>query len=87
VHGANFGIYTDGSRIVPARRSSILRPTDVFYDYLAVIARYREPILRVFDVVNTRFGNMVQAIRIYGELYGGGNSAVYTKYSVKLHVN
>ncbi|AKR16074.1 RNA ligase [Citrobacter phage IME-CF2] len=78
IHGANFSLITsDGEKVIPAKRSGEILPTEQFYGCEPVVARYAPAIRKLWDVINTAqqvSGIYVDSlvIQVYGEFAGRG---------------
>lgn len=72
IHGANFGFITNGTEVVCSKRNGLLRPDEDFYNYQPVREKYREAVLRCWEIVRGRgLNEAAAALTIYGELFGG----------------
>lgn len=78
IHGANFSLMTsDGEKVIPAKRSGEILPTEQFYGCEPVVARYAPAIRKLWDVLNTaqQVSGIYDAplvIQVYGEFAGRG---------------
>ena len=71
IHGANFGIYFDGTEIRCAKRTGFLGQDDSFYNYKEVIDANRKAVENLFQLILSTNQSALSVI-IYGELFGGG---------------
>ena len=70
IDGANFCFIYDNKNIQYARRTSILKEDENFFDYQKIINKYNNQIIQIFN--NTKlFYPQLLSINVYGELYGG----------------
>ena len=65
LHGANFSFWCDGSEVKVASRSQFVDGT--FYNCQAVINKYSDSVMNLFNVLQGEHKELV----IYGELFGG----------------
>lgn len=78
IHGANFSLMTsDGEKVIPAKRSGEILPTEQFYGCEPVVARYAPAIRKLWDVLTTaqQVSGIYDAplvIQVYGEFAGRG---------------
>lgn len=70
VHGANFSLITNGKEIKSAKRTSLLKDTDSFYNHTLVKDLYNTKMLSLYYAVKTKFPN-TKTITVFGELFGG----------------
>ncbi|BAZ17962.1 hypothetical protein NIES4071_98430 [Calothrix sp. NIES-4071] len=70
IHGANFGITTDGVRIDFAKRKELLQPGEDFFGYLDKKPQLEVQVKEVFNILQTKIPGLQRAT-IYGELFGG----------------
>eukprot|EP00727_Mastigamoeba_balamuthi_P002606 m51a1_g12342 hypothetical protein (553) ;mRNA; r:512680-514852 len=74
-HGANFSLLCTsthaGVAVTAAKRKAVLRSSDHFFDFEAVLTRYTDAAKRAFELVRSRLGQQVDRVQIYGELIGG----------------
>lgn len=70
IHGANYSFITDGVEIVPAKRTSVLPPTENFYNANSVFEKYSDDVLELYRKIHQENPN-VTTIQVFGELFGG----------------
>lgn len=70
VHGANFGITTDGVEVQFAKRKQLLQPDENFFDYLSQKPILEDKAKYIFANLKKTLSNL-RKITIYGELFGG----------------
>lgn len=71
VHGANFGIMTDGKTMEATKRSGFIVPDDgAFYGYQNVMATYQQRIFDFYRFLKDVFP-LLDILTLYGELFGG----------------
>eukprot|EP01124_Arcella_intermedia_P028349 TRINITY_DN5741_c0_g1_i1.p1 TRINITY_DN5741_c0_g1~~TRINITY_DN5741_c0_g1_i1.p1 ORF type:complete len:398 (-),score=89.71 TRINITY_DN5741_c0_g1_i1:121-1293(-) len=71
VHGANFSISTtDGVNLVPAKRTSLLKESDSFFNYLVMLELIKPTVKTAYDIIKKTY-NDVTLVTFYGELFGG----------------
>lgn len=78
IHGANFSLITsDGIKVIPAKRSGEILPTEQFYGCEPVVAKYSEPVRKLWEMISTarqlsgEYSDEL-AIQVYGEFAGRG---------------
>eukprot|EP01156_Anaeramoeba_ignava_P011198 Anaeramoba_ignava/a482295_7.p2 GENE.a482295_7~~a482295_7.p2 ORF type:complete len:330 (-),score=4.34 a482295_7:666-1655(-) len=70
-HGANMGFLTnDGEKFLPARRTALLEPGEVFYNYQSVLEKNIDKLRSVWADLKLKINNLSE-LTIYGELIGG----------------
>ncbi|MDZ7959174.1 MAG: RNA ligase family protein [Aulosira sp. DedQUE10] len=69
IHGANFGISTDGVEVRFAKRKEFLEPGENFFDYQSLKAQLVPQVQEIFQILQS--DKRLQKIYIYGELFGG----------------
>lgn len=78
IHGANFSLITsDGIKVIPAKRSGEILPTEQFYGCEPVVAKYSEPVRKLWEMLFAArqiSGNYDEelVIQVYGEFAGRG---------------
>lgn len=70
VHGANLSFITNGDRIQTAKRTSLLKADEKFYNFQEVRDRYADQIRQAYHLVK-KLRPDASFIGIYGELFGG----------------
>ncbi|MEH2348802.1 MAG: RNA ligase family protein [Nostoc sp.] len=70
IHGANFGITTDGSEVRFANRKEFLQPDSDFFDYQSLKDKLAVQIQEIFRILQTE-RHQLRKVSIYGELFGG----------------
>lgn len=78
IHGANFSLMTsDGIKVIPAKRSGEILPTEQFYGCEPVVAKYSESVRKLWEALSTEMqlrgvvGDELE-IQVYGEFAGRG---------------
>lgn len=73
VHGANFSFWTDGKTVKCANRSGFLNEGESFYNYEAVLDRYRLKVLSSFrELKEAKYlTEELKELVFFGEMYGG----------------
>lgn len=69
IHGANFGIATNGLEVRFAKRKEYLQPGEDFFNYLSLQAKLAQQAKEIFRLLQPT--TQLQRIYIYGELFGG----------------
>ncbi|BAY61442.1 hypothetical protein NIES22_15070 [Calothrix brevissima NIES-22] len=69
IHGANFGISTDGIEVRFAKRKEFLQSGEDFFDYQSLKAKLSHQVKEIFQILQSE--TTLQRIYIYGELFGG----------------
>lgn len=70
IHGANFGIVTDGSEVRFAKRKEFLQSDEDFFDYQSLANRLAHQIKELFKILQVERTRTLR-VAIYGELFGG----------------
>ncbi|MCP2732249.1 RNA ligase family protein [Limnofasciculus baicalensis] len=70
IHGANFGIVTNGLIVWFAKRKEFLSPDDNFFDYQSIAHNLTAQAKEIFRIYQTQRQGL-QRVFIYGELFGG----------------
>lgn len=70
IHGANFGITTDGSSVGFAKRKEFLQPDADFFNYQSLKDKLSEKGKEIFRILQAERKQLAIAY-IYGELFGG----------------
>jgi len=72
IHGSNLTFYTNGKDIQAAKRNSFLseEEEDKFYNCKEIKQKYRESILRTFEIIK-KYNVTTNTVRIHGEIFGG----------------
>ncbi|BAY25201.1 hypothetical protein NIES2100_50070 [Calothrix sp. NIES-2100] len=69
IHGANFGVTTDGVDVRFAKRKEFLQPGEDFFDYQSLKTKLAHQVTEIFRILQSETN--LQKIYIYGELFGG----------------
>ncbi|MBD2338171.1 RNA ligase [Calothrix sp. FACHB-156] len=69
IHGANFGICTDGFEVRFAKRKEFLQPGEDFFGYQSLQPKLVSQAQEIFRILQS--DTQLQKIYIYGELFGG----------------
>lgn len=77
IHGANFSLMTqDGIKVIPAKRSGEILPTEQFYGCEPVVAKYSESVRRIWEALENaaEYGQYAEGleVQVYGEFAGRG---------------
>lgn len=70
IHGANFGIVTDGSEVCFAKRKEFLHPEEDFFDYQSLKFQLADQAKEIFKILQAE-QNQLLKVFVYGELFGG----------------
>lgn len=70
IHGANFGIVTDGLEVRFAKRKEFLQPNEDFFDCQSLKSQLVEQAKEIFKILHTERNNLLKVF-VYGELFGG----------------
>lgn len=70
IHGANFGIVTDGSVVRFAKRKEFLQPEEEFFDYQSLKPQLVEQAKEIFKILQAERDDLLKVF-VYGELFGG----------------
>lgn len=70
VHGSNFSFLTDGFEIQCAKRTDILSADEKFYDYPELLERYKDRVLKIFQLTKVEYPEL-NTLTIFGEMFGG----------------
>ncbi|HEY9609658.1 RNA ligase family protein [Allocoleopsis sp.] len=70
IHGANFGLVTDGSEVRFAKRKEFLQPDEDFFDYQSLKSQLAYQAKEIFKILQ-REQNQLLKVFLYGELFGG----------------
>lgn len=70
IHGANFGIMTDGLEVKFAKRKKFLDSTEDFFGYQLLQDKLISQARKIFQFLQLEKNNL-HKIFIYGELFGG----------------
>lgn len=70
IHGANFGITTDGSSVRFAKRKEFLQPESDFFNYQSLKHKLVEKVKEIFTILRAERKQLV-FVYVYGELFGG----------------
>ena len=70
IHGANFGIVTDGSNVRFAKRKEFLQPNEDFFDYQSLAHQLAHQAKEIFKILQAQRKQLLRVF-IYGELFGG----------------
>lgn len=70
IHGANFGIVSDGSEFRFAKRKEFLQPDEDFFDYQSLAEKLVHQVKEIFRILQAEWTRLVR-VCVYGELFGG----------------
>ncbi|MEW6498221.1 MAG: RNA ligase family protein [Cyanobacteriota bacterium] len=70
IHGANFGIVTDGSEVRFAKRKEFLQPDEDFFDYQSLSNQLAAQAKQIFKILQSQQNRLLR-VSVYGELFGG----------------
>jgi Rnl2 family RNA ligase len=70
IHGANFGIVTDGSNVRFAKRKEFLQPDEDFFDYQSLAHQLTHQAKEIFKILQAERKRLLRVF-VYGELFGG----------------
>lgn len=70
IHGANFGLVTDGSEVRFAKRKEFLHPEEDFFDYQSLKSQLAYQAKEIFKILQAE-QNQLLKVFVYGELFGG----------------
>ncbi len=70
IHGANFGIVTDGSEVRFAKRKEFLQPDEDFFDYHSLSNQLAAQVKEIFKILQPQHHQLLR-LSVYGELFGG----------------
>jgi Rnl2 family RNA ligase len=70
IHGANFGIVTDGSEVRFAKRKEFLHPDEYFFDYQSLNDKLVAQAKEIFKILDVEWNRLLR-VSVYGELFGG----------------
>ncbi|HEY9669045.1 MAG TPA: RNA ligase family protein [Coleofasciculaceae cyanobacterium] len=70
IHGANFGIVTDGSEVRFAKRKEFLPLNEDFFDYQSLANQLAHQVKEIFKILQVERTSSLR-VAIYGELFGG----------------
>lgn len=70
IHGANFCIITDGTKVGFAKRKELLSPDEDFFGFHSIRKLLREQTLSIYHTLHHNDSSIV-TVAIYGELFGG----------------
>ncbi|AFZ17104.1 RNA ligase family protein [Allocoleopsis franciscana] len=70
IHGANFGIVTDGLEVRFAKRKEFLQPEEDFFDYQSLKPQLVEQAKEIFKILQADWDDLLKVF-VYGELFGG----------------
>jgi hypothetical protein len=76
IHGTNFSFLTDGQDVQCCRRSDILKQDENFFNWKAILNKYKINISKLFDLVKNKLKIDITQIQLYGELYGGNYPSI-----------
>lgn len=83
VHGANVSFICNGEDIQFAKRTAILEPDEAFFQYQAIVDKYRNNVFSLFNFLKIKYP-LLQCISIFGELFGGSYPLADVKKQNKL---
>jgi Rnl2 family RNA ligase len=81
VHGANFSLWSDGEKVVPAKRSSFIKNVENFCNCDTVVDELKDNVLNLTNHLKEKYG--CEVVTVYGELAGGD----YPHPDVEKHPN
>ncbi|WP_299883253.1 RNA ligase family protein [uncultured Lacinutrix sp.] len=70
VHGANFSLITNGKDLKSAKRTSLLKDSDSFYNHTLIKEMYYTKMLLLFEAIKKKYSD-TKSITVFGELFGG----------------
>jgi Rnl2 family RNA ligase len=70
IHGTNYSFLCDGVTVTPCKRTSSLGADRSYYGHGQPFMRYRQDILKLFELIVTIYPTVKQ-IQLYCELFGG----------------
>lgn len=70
IHGANFGIVTDGLEVRFAKRKEFLQPDEDFFDYQSLSNQLAAQVKKIFQILQPQHNQLLR-VSVYGELFGG----------------
>ena len=70
IHGANFGITTDGSEVRFAKRKEFLQSDEDFFDYQSLRTQLVHQVKEIFKILQAERTRTLRVF-VYGELFGG----------------
>ena len=70
IHGANFGLVTNGSEVRFAKRKEFLQPEEDFFDYQCLKHPLVEQVKKIFKILQAERNDLLKVF-VYGELFGG----------------
>lgn len=70
VHGANTSFLCDGETVRFAKRTSMLKDNEQFYDYPELLERYKARVLKLSTGLRAKYPE-VNHISVFGEMFGG----------------
>lgn len=70
VHGTNFCFIHDGNELVCAKRNSLLKPTDKFFNFQVIVLKHGDKVGELFKAFK-EIEPEATKIKVYGEFYGG----------------
>ncbi|MDR3094405.1 MAG: RNA ligase, Rnl2 family [Bacteroidales bacterium] len=70
VHGSNCCFVTDGQTVQFAKRTSLVEPGEMFYNYEEMLDRYRDRVVRLFHLIKGQYAD-AEGVLVYGEMFGG----------------
>lgn len=70
IHGANFGITTDGSEVRFAKRKEFLQPDEDFFNYQSLRTQLVHQVKEIFNILQAERTRTLRVF-VYGELFGG----------------
>lgn len=74
VHGANCCIITNGNDTKFAKRSSIIKEGENFFNYETVLEEFHPKIINAFNYIKKKYETnetIINLVQFYGELFGG----------------
>jgi Rnl2 family RNA ligase len=82
IHGSNFSATTNGTDIKWGKRTTFLTDEEMeqFYNCHHIKPNYSAKILALFSSIQSKTTNPIKAIRVFGELCGGGYNGLKSGY-------
>ena len=71
VHGANSGLWTDGTEVKISKKSQFVGETENFYKANEIRNKYENDILSIFKTLAAKDPFKIESICVYGEIFGG----------------
>src|SRR2546423_9081702 len=71
LQGANLALLSDGADVRAAKRKALLEPSDEFFGWAAIVARYADAVRAAATAARAGDAGGLYLI-VYGEIFGGG---------------